>query len=84
MTKVYIILRNSELYHGSKVKPKSVKAFTSLGIAEGVLKRDIAYIASEMHNKMDIKPVASEYETEVYERLFMEVEKEFEIREVEL
>lgn len=84
MTMIYIILRNSELYHGRKVKPKSVKAFTSRGMAEGVIKRDIGNIASEMYSKMDIKPLVFGYDSEVFQRFVDIVEKEFEIKEVEL
>lgn len=84
MTMIYIILRNNELYHGRKAKPKSVKAFTSRGMAEGVVKRDIGNIASEMYNKMDIKPKVFGYDSEVFQRFVDEVEKEFEIKEVEI
>lgn len=50
METIYIVLRNGELYHGTtNKKPKSVKAYTSRGVAEGVIKRDIPSIASEMY-----------------------------------
>lgn len=84
MTNIYIILRNGELYHGRKQKPKSVKAFTSRGVAEGVIKRDIGNIASEMYHRLDIKPKLHDYESEVFLRFVDLLEKEFEIKEVEL
>jgi hypothetical protein len=76
--KIYIILRNGELYHGVKKKSKSVKAYTTRGMAEGVIKRDIPSLASEMYWKMDIR------HKEVYETLLEEVEKQFSIKEVEI
>lgn len=84
MTKIYIILRNDELYHGQKVKPKSVKAYTSRGMAEGVIKRDVGTIASDMYNRMDIKPSVDTYESEVFKKCIDSVASEFEIKEVEL
>ncbi|WP_342532729.1 hypothetical protein MHB40_14800 [Lysinibacillus sp. FSL K6-0057] len=84
MTNIYIVLRNGELYHGIKKKPKSVKAFTSKGIADGVVKRDVSKIASEMYYSMDIRPQIDSYETEVYKQFLDIVEKEFEIREINL
>lgn len=84
MTNIYIILRNGELYHGIKSKPKSVKAFTSKGMAEGVVKRDVSKIASKMYYDMDIRPQVDNYETEVYKRFLDLVDKEFEIKEIEL
>lgn len=86
MTTIYIILRNGELYHGIKKKPKSVKAYTSRGMAEGVIKRDVGDIATQMYRdlyrKLDIEPIYME--SEIFEQFVEKVENEFSIKEVEI
>lgn len=77
-TKIYIILRNGELYHGVNKKAKSVKAYTSRGVAEGVVKRDAPRIATEEFRGLDIK-----YD-EGYEIILNTVLSQFEIKEVEI
>lgn len=84
--KIYIVLRNGKLYHGIKRKSKTVKAYTSRGMAEGVIKRDVGKIATDMYReyyrKLDIK--SHHLEKEIFQSFVKKVEDEFEIKEVEI
>ena len=87
--KIFIVLRNGELYHGVNKKPKSVKAYTSRGMAEGVIKRDIGDLATKeyrnMIKKLDIKPTPlSMFESEIYRDFVAKAENEFSIKEIEI
>lgn len=72
---IFIILRNGELYHGnSNKKPNSVKAYTTRGTAEGVIKREASLIATQKCFKYD----------DIYPKLLLEVLNSFSIKEVEI
>jgi len=77
---IYIILRNGELWHGAHRKSKTVKAYTTKGMAEGVIKRDVTELAGrEYWNHEDrFKKSAESIIEEIKEQLI----KEFSVKEV--
>jgi len=77
---IYIILRNGELWHGAKRKPKTVKAYTSKGMAEGAIKRDVKELAVRefWHHEDRFKRSEESIIEEIKEQLI----KEFSVKEV--
>lgn len=74
---IYVILRNGKPYCGLK-KQKTVKAYTSRGMAEGIISRETPLIATDEFRGLDIR-----YD-EAYEIILNTIKSQFTIKEVEV